>query len=83
MRKVYNEVSSDPKTPWQRDSNDGTFWLVFSDFVRLFTKVYLCRVFPDEEYRQYCIHGEHELNKYNARQKVPKAVGRISLEFSR
>lgn len=36
--------------------------MVFSDFVRLFTKVYLCRVFPDEEYRQYCIHGEHKLN---------------------
>eukprot|EP00903_Cladosiphon_okamuranus_P016865 g15549.t2 len=56
--EVYNEVSSDPNTPWQRDSNDGTCWMVFSDFVRLFTKVYLCRVFPDEEYRQYCIHGE-------------------------
>eukprot|EP00752_Nemacystus_decipiens_P004063 g3721.t1 len=56
--EVYNEVSCDSKTPWQRDSNDGTFWMVFSDFVRLFTKVYLCRVFPDEEYRQYCIHGE-------------------------
>ena len=56
--KVYAEVSSDPSTPWRRDSNDGTFWMVFSDFVRLFTKVHLCRVFPDEEYRQYCIHGE-------------------------
>ncbi|CAM9797164.1 unnamed protein product [Pylaiella littoralis] len=56
--EVNNGVSSDPTTPWRRDSNDGTFWMVFSDFVRLFTKVYLCRVFPDEEYRQYCIHGE-------------------------
>lgn len=32
--------------------------MVFSDFVGLFTKVYQCRVFPDEDYRQYCIHGE-------------------------
>ncbi|CAN0393668.1 unnamed protein product, partial [Ectocarpus sp. 12 AP-2014] len=56
--EVYSEVSSDPNTPWRRDSNDGTFWMVFSDFVGLFTKVYQCRVFPDEDYRQYCIHGE-------------------------
>ena len=56
--KVYTEVSSEAKNPWRRDSNDGTFWMVFSDFIRLFTKVYLCRVFPDEDYRQYCIHGK-------------------------
>ncbi|CAN0512212.1 unnamed protein product, partial [Ectocarpus sp. 12 AP-2014] len=56
--EVYSEVSSDPNTPWRRDSNDGTFWMVFSDFVGLFTEVYQCRVFPDEHYRQYCIHGE-------------------------
>ncbi|CBN74523.1 conserved unknown protein [Ectocarpus siliculosus] len=56
--EVYSEVSSDTNTPWRRDSNDGTFWMVFSDFVGLFTKVYQCRVFPDEDYRQYCIHGE-------------------------
>ncbi|CAM9184574.1 unnamed protein product [Hapterophycus canaliculatus] len=56
--EVCTEVSSDPSSPWRRDNNDGTFWMVFSDFVRLFTKGYLCRVFPDEEYRQYCVHGE-------------------------
>lgn len=59
--KVYTEVSSDPRSPWRRDTNDGTFWMVFSDFVRLFTRGYLCRVFPDEEYRQYCVHGKHEM----------------------
>lgn len=57
MRKAYTKVSSDAKSPWRRDGNDGTFWMLFSDFARLFTKVYLCRVFPDDNYRQYCIHG--------------------------
>ncbi|CAM9968754.1 unnamed protein product, partial [Sphacelaria rigidula] len=56
--EVYSDVSEDTSSPWQRDSHDGTFWMVFSDFARLFSKVCLCRVFPDEEYRQYCIHGE-------------------------
>ena len=57
-KKVCAQVSSETNNPWRRDGNDGTFWMVFSDFIKIFTKVYLCRVFPDEDYRQYCIHGK-------------------------
>ena len=53
-------MSSDAKKPWQRDSNDGTSWMTFTDFVRLFTTVCVCRLFPDDQYRQYCIHGEEK-----------------------
>lgn len=57
--QVYAGVTADIKNVWRRESNDGTFWMVFSDFVQLFTRLYLCRIFPDSDYRQYCIHGEH------------------------
>ncbi len=77
--KVYTEVSSDPDTPWRRDSNDGTFWMIFSDFVRLFTKVHLCRVFPDEEYRQYCIHGKRkERHRSQLRSEIALLLGSSS-----
>jgi hypothetical protein len=39
-------------------TDDGTFWISSNDFVMVFSKLYLCRVFPDSRFKQYCIHGE-------------------------
>jgi len=56
--EILQELSSNPKKPWSRDSTDGTFWITFEDFCTHYNKIYVCRIFPDDQFRQYCIHGE-------------------------
>ena len=36
---------------------DGTFWITFDDFCRVFNKVYICRVFGPK-FKQFKVHGE-------------------------
>ena len=52
------ETLRDDGVEWERHSTDGTFWMAFSDFCRIFSKLYVCRVFPDEAFKQYCVLGE-------------------------
>mmetsp|Transcript_16174 Transcript_16174/g.21413 ORF Transcript_16174/g.21413 Transcript_16174/m.21413 type:complete len:978 (+) Transcript_16174:224-3157(+) len=56
--EILQELSSNPDKPWSRDTQDGTFWITFEDFCTHYNKIYVCRIFPDEQFRQYCIHGE-------------------------
>jgi len=37
--------------------NDGTFWMLFGDFVTHYNKVYVCRIFPPT-HNQYLIKGK-------------------------
>jgi hypothetical protein len=39
-------------------SDNGTFWMAHSDFRSVFSKLHICRVFPDNRFKQYCVHGE-------------------------
>ena len=43
---------------WERGRPDGTFWMSFADFTKQFSKCFVCRVFPDDTFKQYCVHGE-------------------------
>ena len=55
--EVLENLKDDASVNWERRSYDGTFWMKFTDFCNIFTKVHVCRVFPDDEYRQYCIQS--------------------------
>ena len=52
------EALRDEGVEWERGVADGTFWISFADRCTAFHKLYVCRVFPDEVYKQYCVHGE-------------------------
>jgi len=39
-------------------ADDGTFWMGWADFLATFHKVFVCKVFPDAKFKQYCVHGE-------------------------
>ncbi|CAM9418138.1 unnamed protein product [Chrysoparadoxa australica] len=56
--QAYTAVSSHSTFPWRLDGQDGTFWMSLDDFVAQMTQLHVCRVFPDESFRQYCVHGE-------------------------
>jgi Calpain family cysteine protease len=51
-------VAAGSVPPWRRDASDGTFWMSYGDFTARFTHLYACRIFPDDSFRQYCVHGE-------------------------
>lgn len=40
-------------------SNDGTWWMEYTDWVAHFNKLYICRIFP-EKWQQYSIDGQWE-----------------------
>ncbi len=38
--------------------DDGIFWMSFDDFVTRFTSVYVCRIFIDQRWTSYDLHGK-------------------------
>jgi len=56
--EVTDSLHDDEALGWQRNVQDGTFWMTLVDFVDNFAELVVCRVFDDEEYKQYCIQGE-------------------------
>ena len=34
--------------PWEQSSDDGVFWMPFTDFVQHFASVYVCYIFKDD-----------------------------------
>ena len=56
--EVENVLQTDPKAEFGRDKNDGTFWMVWEDFVTHYNKIYICRIFPPDKFQQYCIQAE-------------------------
>ena len=55
--EVEAAMREDPRVAFDRDTSDGTFWIVWQDFVKHFNKLYVCRLFG-EEFNQYLIQGE-------------------------
>eukprot|EP00753_Platysulcus_tardus_P008548 PLAT16095.1.p1 GENE.PLAT16095.1~~PLAT16095.1.p1 ORF type:complete len:894 (-),score=525.29 PLAT16095.1:252-2933(-) len=53
---VEQEMKDDPDAQFDRDSRDGTFWMLWEDFVKNFNKVYVCRLFG-EEFNAYTVKG--------------------------
>ena len=51
--EVLAEVSGDPTVNWSRDGADGTFLMAFEDFCARFDVLHVCRLFPDDEWKQY------------------------------
>ncbi|GMH62713.1 hypothetical protein TrST_g11300 [Triparma strigata] len=55
----YPEVQAELMAEDEADEGKATFWMNFTDLALLFTKLYVCRTFPDEMgWRQYCCTGD-------------------------
>ena len=56
-QEVEQAMRADPDIAFNRDANDGEFWMILEDFVRLFDTMHVCRLFG-EDFNQYMIRGE-------------------------
>eukprot|EP00636_Phaeomonas_parva_P011435 CAMPEP_0118863368 /NCGR_PEP_ID=MMETSP1163-20130328/8263_1 /TAXON_ID=124430 /ORGANISM="Phaeomonas parva, Strain CCMP2877" /LENGTH=686 /DNA_ID=CAMNT_0006797367 /DNA_START=30 /DNA_END=2087 /DNA_ORIENTATION=- len=56
---VEEALASGNTTPWTTDGeNNGLFWMPFVDFCENFTTLFVCRIFDDDAYYQYCVEGD-------------------------
>jgi len=51
----YPEVASELLT---EDLPEDSFWMSWTDFVDIFNKLYMCRLFPDDSFKEYVVEGE-------------------------
>jgi len=56
--EVEAAMQNDQDAMFKIDDEDGTFWMVWEDFVVQFNKVYICRIFDDDQFQQYAVSGE-------------------------
>ena len=57
--EVEQAMKEDTEIGFDRTNPDGTFWMIWEDFVRHFDTLCMCRLFG-EEFNQYLIQGEWE-----------------------
>ncbi|EQC37739.1 hypothetical protein SDRG_04766 [Saprolegnia diclina VS20] len=55
--QVEAALRADAACDFNRTKNDGTFWMVWEDFVETFNEVFITRIFPSSTC-QYCVRGE-------------------------
>ncbi|CAK4124814.1 unnamed protein product [Aphanomyces euteiches] len=55
--QVEAALRSDPLCEFNRTKIDGTFWMIWEDFVQVFNEIYIVRNFP-QTFNQYCVRGE-------------------------
>lgn len=55
--QVESALQMDPETEFSRDGTDGTFWMVWEDFIEVFNELYITRLPPDS-HLQYAVRGE-------------------------
>ncbi|OQR95504.1 hypothetical protein THRCLA_07808 [Thraustotheca clavata] len=55
--QVEAALRADPACDFNRTKNDGTFWMVWEDFIEAFNELFITRIFPTSVY-QYCVRGE-------------------------
>lgn len=56
--EVEAAMQNDTDAMFKIDEEDGTFWMVWEDFVVHYNKIYVCRIFDDDQFQQYAISGE-------------------------
>jgi hypothetical protein len=56
--EVEAAMQDDTDAMFKIDAEDGTFWMVWEDFVIHFNKIYVCRIFEDELFQQYPVQGQ-------------------------
>ncbi|KAF0709516.1 Aste57867_5889 [Aphanomyces stellatus] len=55
--QVEAALRADALCEFNRTKNDGTFWMIWEDFVEAFNEIYIVRNFP-ASFNQYCVRGE-------------------------
>lgn len=56
--ELLQEIESDPKIQWRRNSPKGYFWMSFKSFNKRFNTMFFCKVFPNNKFSYYCMRGE-------------------------
>ncbi|TMW67948.1 hypothetical protein Poli38472_007620 [Pythium oligandrum] len=57
--QVEHVLRNDPGCEFSRSGTDGTFWMIWEDFLESFSELYVAHVFGNEdETFQYCVAGE-------------------------
>lgn len=67
--EVEQAMKDDESIGFDRLIRDGTFWMVWEDYVRQFDTIYMCRLFG-EEFNQYLIQGAWKGNSAGGAHKA-------------
>ena len=63
--EVEQAMKDDDSIGFDRLTRDGTFWMVWEDYVRQFDTLHMCRLFG-EEFNQYLIQGKGGVDRGEA-----------------
>lgn len=55
--QVESALKMDPNADFNRSGTDGTFWMVWEDFINTFNELFVTRIPPDS-FHQYTVRGE-------------------------
>eukprot|EP01035_Chromulina_nebulosa_P020461 gene20461-26549_t len=55
---LLDKIKGDSTIPWSLDEPNGYFWMEYTDFQIYFNNTFLCKLFPTNFYKFYCIKGE-------------------------
>jgi len=79
--EVLTEMMNDESLAWDRNANDGTFFMAFEDFCARFDTLHVCKLFVDDRYKQYKVVGKWSGKtaggpdaKFEAKQKADLAA---------
>ncbi|KAH8049857.1 calcium-dependent cysteine-type endopeptidase [Aureococcus anophagefferens] len=79
--EVLTEMMNDESLAWDRNANDGTFFMAFEDFCARFDTLHVCKLFVDDKYKQYKVVGKWSGKtaggpdaKFEAKQKADLAA---------
>ena len=55
--EIIEAIRLDPSIPWTRNRPGGYLWMSFDTFATFFNSTYICKLFPNEKFAYYCLHG--------------------------
>ena len=56
--EIIEAIHADPGIPWTRVQPAGYFWMPFDLFVAHFNATFICKLFPNNKFSYYCLHGK-------------------------
>jgi len=68
---IENALMDDPSIEFNREANDGMFWMLWEDLLTVFDTMFVCRLFGDN-YNQYLIQGEWTKHTAGGEHKLQK-----------
>ena len=84
LHEILHEAKGPQAYPWDRNcepssvDHNGVFYMAFEDFIARFSTLHVCRLFPDDKFRQYKVHG-----KWAGKTAHRRRQGYLRIVFSR